>query len=251
MGAETCGAQGALFLDTIEYDCGQNAPLQEDPASWLRVSATTALEGGRFAMQLQVFCLRCGKAVSRIPSSLSPTTFCSPDCFYRYQTDQANSSREARFWALVLKGAQCWLWQGTKNPNGYGHMRVQGHFRSAHRLAWEYSNGPIPPGLFVCHTCDTPLCMKPDHLFLGTHQDNMKDMARKGRGGGDHTGSHNGRARLTEESVIRIREQASNGVPHNELADLYRVTEHHIDNIVAGRAWRIVGRARALAEAKP
>ena len=70
----------------------------------------------------------------------------------------------------------CWLWLGFISPDGYGT-------RLAHRRAWELARGPIPDGMLVCHRCDVRHCVNPDHLFLGTHLDNMRDMIRKGRGG--------------------------------------------------------------------
>lgn len=79
----------------------------------------------------------------------------------------------------------CWLWTGTlKKPVrglGYGHFRVSGKTKVAHRVSWEIFRGPIPDGLCVCHKCDVSICVNPDHLFLGTRLDNIEDMVAKGR----------------------------------------------------------------------
>lgn len=75
----------------------------------------------------------------------------------------------------------CLLWTGRKSKDGYGKINRKGKTLSAHRYSWTLVNGPIPEGLFVLHKCDVPTCINPDHLFLGTHQDNMDDMKNKGR----------------------------------------------------------------------
>jgi hypothetical protein len=87
----------------------------------------------------------------------------------------------ALFWSRVEKSDGCWLWTGGRFSTGYGSFSVGGRVRVASRLAYAYTHGPIPDGLFVCHHCDTPLCVRPDHLFLGTNADNMRDAYRKGR----------------------------------------------------------------------
>jgi len=84
-----------------------------------------------------------------------------------------------RFNADVLKGDGCWIWQGTKMLNGYGRF---GRTVYAHRASWEFENGPIPKGLQVNHHCDERMCVRPDHLYAGTHRDNMDDMMARRRG---------------------------------------------------------------------
>jgi len=78
----------------------------------------------------------------------------------------------------------CWIWQAFKEPKfGYGRFKLNGKNEAAHRASWVIHNGPIPSGLLVCHKCDIPSCVNPDHLFLGTHKDNSRDRDIKGRGG--------------------------------------------------------------------
>ncbi len=87
-----------------------------------------------------------------------------------------------RFWKKVDKTANCWLWTASLASKGYGAFGMNGRWVFAHRYSWVLKNGAIPEGLLVLHSCDTPACVNPDHLFLGTGSDNMKDMARKARG---------------------------------------------------------------------
>lgn len=91
---------------------------------------------------------------------------------------------EARFWKKVAQSPDCWLWTATTTPTGYGKIRRedQGELVYAHRYSWELHYGPVPAGLMVLHHCDTPSCVRPDHLFLGDQVANMRDMAAKGRG---------------------------------------------------------------------
>ena len=85
-------------------------------------------------------------------------------------------TQEQEFWAYVKFTDSCWLWQGPKS-NGYGAFGR----KAAHRVSFELTYGPIPIGLYVCHHCDIPPCVRPEHLFLGTNKDNQDDATRKGK----------------------------------------------------------------------
>lgn len=97
-------------------------------------------------------------------------------------TDLALTPKQLeRFWAKVNKTDSCWLWTANTSPQGYGSWGCNKRSLRAHRVAYYLHNGPIAAGLSVCHRCDTPACVNPAHLFLGTHTDNMRDSLKKGR----------------------------------------------------------------------
>jgi hypothetical protein len=147
---------------------------------------------------------------------------------------------EERFWrfvAPIMDDRGCWEWVGTLKPNGYGLFSFHGGGRAnAHRYSWVLHFGPIPDGLYVCHRCDNPSCVRPEHLFLGTARDNMQDASRKGRIQhlhGERSGSH----KLTSAAVVDIRARVASGEMQKTLADEYGVAHNTVSNIMSRRRW--------------
>ena len=99
---------------------------------------------------------------------------------------QGRKDPRVRFWSFVEPRGDCWEWTGATHGGGYGKFCYRAApkvmlQRTAHRISWEMLYGPVPDGLLVCHSCDNPPCVRPNHLFLGTHAANMRDMKQKGR----------------------------------------------------------------------
>lgn len=182
----------------------------------------------------------------------------------------------ARFWPKVEMTSTCWLWTASAGPGGYGQINQGGQFGrplKAHRVSWVIHNGPIPDALFVCHGCDTPACVNPAHLFLGTAADNARDCSRKGRHSrhlhpevsrGDRNpmrqrperaarGDHNGTrlypesvqrgekhqlSKLTAQSVTAIRQNYTGARGQtSQLARDYGVSRKLISLVVARKSW--------------
>ena len=152
-------------------------------------------------------------------------------------------SLKRRFWAKVAKSDGCWEWTAEIGYKGYGRFCLWSLGKrstvAAHRVAWELTSGPIPVGLMVCHRCDNRKCVRPDHLFLGTNQDNMTDMKNKGRSrGASLVGESNPASRLTAEIVRTIRAEHSGQVGDNRaLAKKYDVSHKTISKIVLRQRW--------------
>lgn len=144
-----------------------------------------------------------------------------------------NSPFEDRF--IPEPNSGCWLWLGGTQSQGYGMLGPRNAKVLASRYAYEKYRGPIPPKLQVLHKCDTPLCVNPDHLFVGTRRDNMQDASRKGR---MHPGEADGMAKLTQQQVDQIRRDASNGIPKVSLARQFNIHRSQISRIVNRRRWK-------------
>lgn len=159
----------------------------------------------------------------------------------------------ARFWAMARKGPGCWEWTGARKRTGYGHFGLKGRTQIAHRISWRMHHGEIPDDLCVLHRCDNPPCVNPEHLWLGTQADNVRDMETKGRkraASGNRNGSRlhpesrpRGVAvaisRMTADSVREARQRYTlGGETIAGLSRSFGVGETTIRNIVKNRTWR-------------
>lgn len=130
----------------------------------------------------------------------------------------------------------CHEWQAGLDSKGYGQIWAYGKIRRAHRVAYMLYKGEIPQGLGVCHKCDNPLCVNPDHLFLGAQKENYADMARKGRAVLSRGDSHYC-AKLNSVAVAIIREAISKGLQIKGIASYFRVSSATITKIKQNRSW--------------
>lgn len=146
---------------------------------------------------------------------------------------------------IINKETGCWEWTGAKR-DGYGKIimgsRKDGsrHTASAHRISYEYCYGEIPDGMIICHKCDNPACINPEHLFVGTPLDNARDRDRKGRNV-NLCGEENRSAKLTKKIVQEAREERSaKGTSYEKLAKKYGVAKKTIMNAIKGITWKCV-----------
>jgi hypothetical protein len=132
----------------------------------------------------------------------------------------------------------CWLWLGATDGEGYGYLKRRKNGKQygikAHRHIWEFFNGKIPIGMNALHRCDIPLCVNPNHIFLGTQTDNVRDMESKGRAV-HFSGEKNGRAKLSEDQVCEIRKSK---LPSRHLGRIYNVSKTQILRIRKGLSWQ-------------
>ncbi len=151
-----------------------------------------------------------------------------------------------RFIALTkipvdLSVTECWKWSGTTYRGGYGHFRRKINDKwvmyKAHRFSYEKFHGPIQEGMLVCHKCDNPSCVNPEHLFLGTPKDNMQDKYRKGRGKLIRNPKHR---LLTYELAMSIRDRAKHypELKQKHLAELFGTSVPQISRILNNQIWK-------------
>ncbi|WP_458760569.1 HNH endonuclease signature motif containing protein [Afipia sp. TerB] len=159
----------------------------------------------------------------------------------RVGTDSARTRVERL--SIPEPNSGCWIWTAALHPNergmNYGCVSVNGKKFKAHRYSYEAYVGPIPEGLFVCHHCDNPCCVNPDHLFVGTHKDNSDDRDRKGRNkivlGEDH-----GSSKITAKQAANVKWLLSHGLSYGVIAKQIGTTKPTVKGISQGKSWRSV-----------
>lgn len=219
-----------------------NTPYVVHPGNYGRFCSRHCFAESKRRQRPSSICKACGTLFHPRPVQITngQGLYCSIACSHRGRV----RSTADRFWDKVDTSGDCWVWTGKIATTGYGRI-YDGVSRmlNAHRYSWVLHNGPIAAGLQVCHTCDNRACVNPDHLFLGTQQENMDDMFNKGRNSEPPRllGEKHGNAKLTAGDVRTIRRLYANGnVTMNQLAEEFGVGFSNISKIVNRVAWRHV-----------
>lgn len=140
-----------------------------------------------------------------------------------------------RFWDKVEKTDSCWMWTGATKDKGYGVLRVNGKNVGAHVFSYELHKQKLPSRAFVCHACDTPACVNPEHLWVGDNDSNIKDMVFKNR----HTyGERNAQAKLTTENVLTMKHLKKMGVTQEAMISMFGVSRTAISQAITGKRWK-------------
>ena len=147
------------------------------------------------------------------------------------------------FWAKVKIGSEreCWPWQASKSPGGYGRTGSRRLPYNAHRAAWLFIYGEIPRDMLVLHYCDNPSCCNPMHLWLGTQKDNLADMTKKGRRRFDYRktrGENNYNAKLATHHIDEIRHWLDLGYSQEYIARNYAISQTHVSRIKLKKTWK-------------
>jgi hypothetical protein len=196
------------------------------------------------ARKVERKCEWCGETFWIKPSVVSKGKgkYCQRSCFDAGRKREFllnKTSEQDRFWVHVQKqeGDGCWIWMDP-NQHGYGFFRGDERTGNAHTFSWEWENGPIPKGMYVCHNCpggDNKACVRPSHMFLGTNLDNMRDAKNKGQ---ILKGETHHKAKLTEDQVREIRRLCDEGqTTYTALANKYGVNPSAISNIYKRKSW--------------
>lgn len=184
-------------------------------------------------------CATCKKVFERYNMNATRAArpqFCRRKCQSVYAAKLADERRETRFWGKVDRTGECWVWTGYKTPQGYGKFQyAHGKPMLAHRYAYYLGAGEWPKN-FACHKCDNPWCVRPSHLFDGTHKENMEDCAKKGRTSRKPTvrGEQVNTAKITSTDAVAIYKSLE---PTSVLAARYGVTREAVYLIKSGRNW--------------
>jgi hypothetical protein len=170
---------------------------------------------------------------------MKPTKASICRTFYhdRHKSDMCLDEKELTKFlrhVVVEENTGCWLWDGTKSGL-YGQFTVHGKQTGAHRVSWMLKHGEsIPVGMCICHVCDTPSCVNPDHLFLGTYKDNGQDMGRKIK---QRKGETRNPEKFKKEEILEIRAARIRGVDWWEIAEAHKITPAQVNEIFLREDW--------------
>ena len=148
-----------------------------------------------------------------------------------------------RFMSKIIKCGECWIWKGKKDKDRYGqfYLKTNGKEKGIrpHRFSYMLYKGQIESGLLVCHSCDNPACVNPDHLFLGTQKDNIQDALKKKRMLGPK-GEKQWNAKFKDQDIRNIRKMKNEGYNGNQIAKMYQVERRVIYDILKNITWKHV-----------
>jgi hypothetical protein len=191
------------------------------------VSHKSCSDNYGISVALPGYCRACGNRSVR-----GKRGFCSDAC---------------RFWSYVQKGPDCWLWTGARHKatgkdgtvkDSYGQVYYKGRPRRAHIVSWAISVGHLPDvsigGFGICHKCDNPICVRPSHLFVGTHRENMQDAARKGR----LSIARPGRQKVSPADINEMRRFHTAGQTHKAIAAYFGIARSTVSEIISGKRRR-------------
>jgi len=153
-----------------------------------------------------------------------------------YFEEEFTEDEKSRFFASFKRKKEgCWEWNKARNHGGYGTFYHNKRTWIAHRISWILHYGKLEKGMFVLHKCDNPACVRPDHLFVGTNKDNLRDCAEKGR---IASGERNGNSKMTNSTVKKIRKLSNCGMKGTEIANLVGVHKSTVSRVLRKIIWR-------------
>lgn len=205
--------------------------------------------------EVEIICFGCGTIFTR-PTHLYNATerkgsnhFCTKSCRSKYVASQQHKTTVEEFWASVDKtpgqgpNGDCWIWTGARDRDGYG-LTAYGRDRNipgrkgsqkSHRISYEVSTGPIPPGLDVMHSCDNPPCCNPAHLSPGTRKDNMGDAVVRDR---IPKGERSYATKLTNADVEQILVYSLAGYKKSEVTKILDISYSIVGKVIDGLRWK-------------